>query len=126
MEDHRNSARSEEEPRRIIRDEIYQSRANGGWKSVWITQVMIFQASSALAVLINADSGILSPLATSASLSINLTFLSGLSESQGPSDLISYPPFVSKNHRKRQPMHQTGSSQQLKSHLQKENQQLIK
>ena len=30
MEDHRNSARSEEEPRRIIRDEIYQSRANGG------------------------------------------------------------------------------------------------
>ena len=63
MEDNRNSNRSEEELRRIIREEIRRSRANEGENLYVRTQTMIRQASSALASTRNIDSGISSPLA---------------------------------------------------------------
>ena len=65
MEDNRNSDRSEEELRRIIREEIRQSRANGSENLYVRTQAMIRQASSALASSVNVDSGISSSLASS-------------------------------------------------------------
>ena len=58
MEDNRNSDRSEEELRRIIRQEICGSRANGGENLYVRTEAMILQASSALASSVNVDSGI--------------------------------------------------------------------
>ena len=63
MKDNRNSDRSEEELRRIIREEIRRSRANCGEKLHVRTQAMIRQASSALPSSVNVDSGISSPLA---------------------------------------------------------------
>ena len=104
MEDNRNSDRSEEELRRIIREEIRRSRANGGENLYVRTQAMILQASLALASSVNVDSGISSPLASRTSPSTNLAALSGLSESPELSNLASYPFFVSKN-RRRQPVH---------------------
>ena len=80
MEDNRNSDRSEEELRRIIREKISHSRANGAENLYVKTQAMILQASSALAFFVNVDSGISSPLASSTSPSTNLTVLLGLSE----------------------------------------------
>ena len=65
---------------------------------------MIRQASSGLASTVNVDSGISSPLASSTSPSTNLTVLSGLSKSPGPSNLTSYPLSVNKS-RRRQPVH---------------------
>ena len=67
MEDNRNSDRSEEEVRQMIRDEIRQSRANGVDHWYVRTQAMILQASSALASSVKVDSGISSPLVSSAS-----------------------------------------------------------
>ena len=67
MEDNRNSDRSEEEVRQMIRDEIRQSRANGGDHWYVRTQAMIRQASSALASSVKVDSGISSPLVSSTS-----------------------------------------------------------
>ena len=52
----------------------------------------------------NVDSGISSPLASSTSPSTNLTVLSGLSASPGPSNLASYRFSVDK-HRRRQSVH---------------------
>ena len=49
MEDNRNSDRSEEELRRIIREKIRRSRAKWGKNLCVRTQAMIPQASSALA-----------------------------------------------------------------------------
>ena len=67
MEDNRNSDKSEEEVRRIIREEIRQSRANGGEHLYVRTQPLIRQASSALASSVKVDSGISSPLVSSTS-----------------------------------------------------------
>ena len=67
MDDNRNSDRSEEEVRRIIREEIRQSRANGGEQLYVRTQALIRQASSALASSVKVDSGISSPLVSSTS-----------------------------------------------------------
>ena len=91
MEDNRNSDRSEEELRRIIREEIRRSKANGGENLYVRTQAMIRQAFSALASSVNVDSGISLPLALRTSPSTNLAVLSGLSESPGPSNLAFYP-----------------------------------
>ena len=104
MEDNRNSDRSEEELRRIIREKISHSRANGAENLYVKTQAMILQASSALSFFVNVDSGILSPLASSTSPSTNLTVLLGLSESPDPSNLASYPLSLNKI-RRRQPVH---------------------
>ena len=104
MEDNRNSDRSEEELRCIIKEDIRRSRANGDENLYARTQAMIRQASSAFASSVNVDSGISSPLASSTSPSTNLTFLSGLSGSPGSSNLASYPPSVNKN-RRRQAVH---------------------
>ena len=68
MEDNRNSDRSEEELRRIIRQEIRRSRANGSENLFVRTQAIIRQASSALASSVNVDSGISSPLSSKAHL----------------------------------------------------------
>lgn len=105
MESNKNSDGSEEEKKRIIREEIDQSRANRGENLCEKTQAMILQATSALAFSVNIDSGIPSPLDSSTSPSINLTVLAGLSEPQDPSNLTSYPPSVSRNDRQRQLMH---------------------
>ena len=78
MKDNRNSDRSDEELKRIIREEIRQSRANCGEKLYVRTQAMIRQASSALPSSVNVDSGISSPLASRTSPSTNLAVLSGL------------------------------------------------
>ena len=75
MEDNRNSDRSEEELRRIIREKIRRSRGNWGKNLCVRTQAMIPQASSALASSVNADSGISSPYTSSTSLSTNLSFI---------------------------------------------------
>ena len=104
MEDNRNSDRSEEELRRIIREEIRRSRANGGENLYVRTQAMIRQGSSGLPSSVNVDSGISSPLASRTSPSTNLAVLSELSESAGPSNLASYPFSVDKN-RRRQSVH---------------------
>ena len=72
MEDNRNSDRSEEELRRIIREEIRRSRANGGENLYVRTQAIIRQASSALASSVTVDSGISSPLASRTSPWTNL------------------------------------------------------
>ena len=97
-EDNINSDKSEEELRRIIREKICQSRANGGENLYVRTQAMIRQASSALASSsVNLDSGISSPLASSTSPLTNLTVLSRLSESPCSSTLASYPLSVNKN-----------------------------
>ena len=101
MEDNRNSDKSEEELRRLIREEIHRSSANGRENLYERTQVMILQATSALVSSVNVDSGISSSLALSKSPSTNLTVLLGLSES---TDNVS-------------PCTHRDSSQQLKSQL---------
>ena len=73
MEDNRNSDKSEEELRRLIREEIHRSSANGRENLYERTQVMILQATSALVSSVNVDSGISSSLALSKSPSTNLT-----------------------------------------------------
>ena len=93
MEDNRKSDRSEEELRRIIREEIRRSRANGGENLYVRTQAMIRQACSALPSSVKVDSDISSPLASRTSPSTNLADLLGLSESPGPSNLAFYPFF---------------------------------
>ena len=104
MEHNRNSDRSKEGLRHIIRDEIRRSRADGGENLYVRTQALIRETSSALASSVNVISGS-SPLASSTSPSTNLTVLSGLSESPGPSNLNSYSLSVNENNRQRQPVH---------------------
>ena len=91
--------------RQIVREETRRSKANGDENLYVKIQDMICQAYSALVPSVNADSGISLPLASIRSPLANLTILSGLSESSGPSNLAFYPLFVHNNHRERQPVH---------------------
>ena len=116
MEDNRNSDRSEEELRCIIKEDIRRSRANGDENLYARTQAMIRQASSAFASSVNVDSGISSPLASSTSPSTNLHFYQDFQDHQVHQ--ISHPThlLLTKTDDVRQCTH-TNSSQQIRSQL---------
>ena len=114
MEDNRDSDRSEEELRCIIRDDIHRSRANWGENLYVRTQAKNRQASSALASFVNVHSGISLSLASSTSPSTNLTVLLRPSGSLTTSNLAPYHFLLTKTTDNVSQCTHTDSSQQIR------------